>query len=308
LGVKVLERFVSFWGMPSFGRVQSFVITFLNLGGMNMNDSTFLQELFANISKKHSQASWLSGIRVGLDEFFLTCRQHIDSISLHSHFALYRVEHKPLLQGIMEEFASVLSVLPLSLLGVELQSFVRFAYEGGPEHKMVILPFDASGIHVAALPASERDIFEKTEYFLKNPKGLVRAIELEGVCLRCGPYHTQRRMTKGEDKVSNNYICESCHETWYASHCHSCLTGRVDSRDPGTSRCATCNWLHCDVCHSCRKGGCKGNILVKHNDYRHGWDECYEDDRSYGGCCACGGSSGLMDILGGECLSCYATH
>jgi len=91
--------------------------------------------------------------------------------------------------------------------------------------------------------------------YKSNPAGLRYVLTLRKFCLRCGSEHTRRR----SDHTPHVLVCQECATEWFASHCWSCATGLVDSRDPETPPCKKCGWPKCAVCGACDQKGCATN-------------------------------------------------
>lgn len=91
--------------------------------------------------------------------------------------------------------------------------------------------------------------------YKSNPAGVRYVLTLRQVCLRCGSEHTRSRT----DHTPHVLVCQECTTEWFASHCWSCATGLVDSRDPETPPCKQCGWPKCAVCSACNQKGCATN-------------------------------------------------
>jgi len=91
--------------------------------------------------------------------------------------------------------------------------------------------------------------------YKSDPAGLRYALTLRKVCLRCGSEHVRNRL----DHTPHVFVCWECSTEWFASHCWSCATGLVDSRDPETPLCQQCGWPKCAGCGACNQKGCSTN-------------------------------------------------
>jgi hypothetical protein len=82
-------------------------------------------------------------------------------------------------------------------------------------------------------------------------------------CDKCGAGSARRIF----GQFGANYQCSgpSCTEKWYHSHCWSCSTGVVDSRDPATPPCKICRWHTCARCGACNEDGCSTNSYHRTN-------------------------------------------
>jgi DNA-directed RNA polymerase subunit RPC12/RpoP len=92
--------------------------------------------------------------------------------------------------------------------------------------------------------------------YKSDPDGLRFIVTLREVCLRCGSENVRTR----SDNMPHVLVCRDCSSEWLVSHCWSCATGLLDSRDPGTPRCKQCGWPKCAVCGACNPQGCSTNL------------------------------------------------
>jgi hypothetical protein len=86
-----------------------------------------------------------------------------------------------------------------------------------------------------------------------------RGIRLQHVSRRCLECGDNRIISKRAAFGLPNRTCQNCGVEWYASHCWSCGSGKIDSRDPDTPACPVCKWHKCAQCQACNQSGCSTN-------------------------------------------------
>ena len=102
--------------------------------------------------------------------------------------------------------------------------------------------------------------------------GLRNLLAYHSVCLDClaagrpaqnvGPRHASGRRSQ------RDRLCLTCSTEWSISHCWSCQTHWVDSRDPQTQPCL-CGWLKCAACGACDWHGCRQHTNPYHNGFTY---------------------------------------
>lgn len=100
----------------------------------------------------------------------------------------------------------------------------------------------------ADIELSDKSLSESIDVksYAAQGRDLPRDIRLRGelrtVCLQCGSNATGRTFL-----TCGNPLCGAM---WRVNRCRLCKEP-VDSRDPGTPRCAKCGWLICASCRAC---------------------------------------------------------
>lgn len=88
-----------------------------------------------------------------------------------------------------------------------------------------------------------------------DPTGIRHVETLQHMCMSCGSEWVQGKT------ATTRYIlvCKECRAEWYVNQCWSCVTGRLDSRDPETPPCEECGRIKCAECGACNVNGCSTN-------------------------------------------------